>query len=130
MPRMPGAPHPRRPTTQTVMRRHPGQPRGRAVRPNQGPSLRGWPPWPPWLPRSPGPPCGPRWARAQRMRCTRMPWLRRLTQRRCPCGIADSRRTQRATPCGSSRGTCATASYRQTGPSGHAPAEPGAGGLY
>ena len=118
-PRTPGAPRPRRPTTQTAMRRHPGQPRCPAVRANQGPSPRGWPPWPPWLPRPPGPPCGrPRWERAQRMRRTRMLWLRRRTQRRCRYGIADSRRTRRATPCGSSRGTCATASYHQTGPSG------------
>ena len=110
----------RQPTTQTAMRRHPGRPRGPAVRPNQGPCPfpRGWPPWSPWLPRPPGPPCGPRWERAQRMRRTQMPWLRRRTQQRCRCGIADSRRTWRATPCGSSRGTCATASCRRTGPSG------------
>ena len=72
----------------------------------------------PLAPPVPGPPCGPRWERAQRMRRTQMPWRRRRTRRRCPCGIADSRRTRRATPCGSSRGTCATASCRQTGSSG------------
>ena len=74
-PRTPGTSRPRQPTTQTAMRRHPGRPRGPAVRPDQGPcpSPRGWPPWPPWLPRPPGPPCGPRWERAQRMRRTRMP---------------------------------------------------------
>ena len=71
----------------------------------------------PLAPLVPRPPCGPRWERAQRMRRIRMPWLHRRTQRRCRCGIADSRRTWRATPCGSSRGTCATASCRQTGPS-------------
>ena len=47
-----------------------------------------------------------------------MPWRHQRTRRRCRRGIADSRRTRRATPCGSSRGTCATASCRQTGPSG------------
>ena len=110
-PRTPGAPRPRRPTTQTAMRRHPVRPRGPAVRPNKGPSPRGWPPWPP---------CGPRWERALRTPWpwrTREPWLHRRTQRRCRCGMADSRRTRRRTPYGSSRGTCATASYRQTGPS-------------
>ena len=74
-PRTPGAPRPRRPTTQTAMRRHPERPRGPAVRPNKGPSLRGWPPWPP---------CGPRWERALRTRWPRRtwePWLHRLTQR-------------------------------------------------
>ena len=74
--------------------------------------MRGWPPWPP---------CGPRWERALRTpwpRRTQEPWLHRRTQRRCRCGMADSRRTPRTTPYGSSRGTCATASYRQTGPSG------------
>ena len=104
-------PRPRRPTTQTAMRRQPERPRGPAVRPNKGPSPRGWPPWPP---------CGLRWERARTpwpWRTT-MPWPHRRTQRRCLCGIADSRRTRRGTPYGSSRGTCATASYRQTGPSG------------
>ena len=43
-PRTPGAPRPRRPTTQTAMRRHPERPRGPAVRSNKGPSPRGWPP--------------------------------------------------------------------------------------
>ena len=119
------APYTRRPPPQAADHADgdeeaPGAAPGTAVRPHQGPgpSPRGWPPWPPWLPRSLGPPCGPRWERAQRMRRTRMPWLRRRTQRRCRCGIADSRRTWWATPCGSSRGTCATASCRQTRPSG------------
>ena len=57
MPPTPGAPRPRRPTTQMAMRRHPERPRGPAVRPNKGPSPRGRPPWPP---------CGPRWERALR----------------------------------------------------------------
>ena len=111
-PRTPSAPRPRRPTTQTAMGRHPERPRGPAVRPNKGPSPRGWPPWPP---------CGPRWEQALRTpwpRRTREPWLHQRTQRRCQCGTADSRRTRRTTPYGSSRGTCATASYRQTSPSG------------
>ena len=76
---------------------------------------------PPGSPAPTWPPCGPRWERARTpwtTQRTQMPWLRRRTQRRCRCGIADSRRTWRATPYGSSRGTCATASYRQTGPSG------------
>ena len=73
-PHMLGAPRPRRPTTQTAMRRHPGRPRGPAVRPNKGPSPRGWPPRPspvgpagnglstphgPGAPRSPGCTSGP-----------------------------------------------------------------------
>ena len=110
-PRTPGAPRPRRPTTQTATRRHPERPQGPAVRPNEGPSPRGWPPWPP---------CGPCWERALRTpwpRRTREPWLHQWTQRRCRCGTAASRRTRRTTPYGSSRGTFATASYRQTGPS-------------
>ena len=57
-PRTPGAPRPRRSTTQTAMRRHPERPRGPAMRPNQGPSPRGWPLWPPLLPWPPWPPCG------------------------------------------------------------------------
>ena len=105
-------PRPRRPTTQTVRRRHPERPREPAVRPNKGPSPRGWPPWPP---------SGPRWERAPRTPWpwrTREPWLPQRTQRQCSCGTADSRRTRRTTPYGSSHGTCATASSRQTGPSG------------
>ena len=73
----PGAHRPRRPTTQTAMRRHPERPRQPAVRPNKGPSPQGWPPWPP---------CGPRWERALRTpwpRRTREPWLPQRTQRRC-----------------------------------------------
>ena len=110
-PRTPGAPRPRRPTTQTEMRRHPERPRGPAVRPNKGPSPPGWPPWPP---------CGPRWERALRTQWPQRPWepwLPQRTQQQCRCGTADSRRTRRTTPYGSSRGNCATASSRQTGPS-------------
>ena len=111
-PRTHGAPRRRRPTMQTAMRRHPERPRGPAVRPNKGPSLRGWPPWPP---------CPPHWERTLRIpwpRRTRETWLPQRTHRRCRCGTADSRRTRRTRPNGSSRGTCATASSRQTGPSG------------
>ena len=46
------------------------------------------------------------------------PWLLQRTRRRCRCGTADSRRTWRMTPYGSFHGTCATASSRQTCPSG------------
>ena len=70
---------------------------------------------------APWPPCGPRWERALRTpwpRRTQEPCLPQRSQRRCRCGTADSRRTRRTTPYGSSRGTCATASSRQTGPSG------------
>ena len=118
-PRTAGGPRCRRPTTQTATRR----PRGPAVRPNKGPSLRGWPPWPP---------CGPCWERAlptKWPRRTREPWLHQRTQRRCRCGTADSRRTRRKTPYGSSRGTCSTASYRpgRRGSRRKGQAEPGPG---
>ena len=66
-------------------------------------------------------PLDPLWARALRTpwpRRTREPWLPQRTQRQCGCGTADSRRTRRTTPYDSSRGTCATALSRQTGPSG------------
>ena len=89
-----------------------------------GPAPRGWPHWPP---------CGPRWEQAPRTswsRRTREPWLPQRTQRLCRCGTADSRRTRRTTPYGSSHGTCATASSRQTGPSGTRSGGAGTGGLY
>ena len=39
------------------MRRHPERARGPAVRPNKGPSPRGWPLWPPlWAPLGTGSP--------------------------------------------------------------------------
>ena len=82
------------------------------MRPNKGPSPRSLPPWPP---------CRPRWGRALCTpwpRRTREPWLPQRTQRRCRCGTADSRRTRRTTPYGTSLGTWATASSRQTSPSG------------
>ena len=120
----PGAPRPRRPTTQTAMRRQPEQPRGPAVRPNKGPSPRGWPPWPAvgpagnglpsphalGAPGSPGCPSGPS-GNADAGRLTsgghggRRPMapLVEPAQRPCP-----------ARPV----------------PPGHAPAAPGTGGLY
>ena len=59
-------------------------------------------------------------------RRTREPWLPKRTPGQCRCGTADSRRTRRTTAYGSSHGSCATASSRQTGPSGTRPG--GAGG--
>ena len=110
------APYARRPPPQAAGHAEgeeeaPGRPWGLAVQPNKDPSPRDWPPWPP---------CGPRWERAPHTpwpRHTQETWLLQRTQRQCRCGTADSRRTRRTAPYGSSHGTCATASSRQTGAS-------------
>ena len=69
----------------------------------------------------PGPHVGPTGNRLRGPplpRRTQQPWLPKRTQLQCRCGTAHSRRKRRTTPYGSSHGTCATASSRQTGPSG------------
>ena len=124
-PRTASAPSPRRSTTQTVMRRHPERPRGPAVRPNKGPSSRGWPPWPSLRPR---------WERA-----LRTPLPQRATgSPGCPStprGDADAGRLKTGghggrRPMAPLLKPAQRPRPARSVPPGHAPAVPGARGLY